>query len=81
MLLSLQKRTGPCCTVEVGVVRQQNGATVEKRMGACSALQKRTWAVLCCYPRPFWLNYAKPAALGGVAPRGGEIGGRVRKPQ
>ena len=44
VLLSLQKRMGPCCTAEEGVVRQQNGATVEKRMGACSALQKRTGA-------------------------------------
>ena len=35
---------GATVTVEVGAVRQQNGATVEKRMGACSALQKRTGA-------------------------------------
>jgi len=71
------------CAAEVGVVRQQNGATVEKRTGACSSLQKkRTGACsVLLAALPFWLNFAKPAALGGVAPRGGEIGGRAREPQ
>ena len=44
VLLPLQKRTGACCTVKAEVARQQNGASVEQLLGACSALWKPTGA-------------------------------------